>query len=163
MSDPQTLAEIVKAVAPQAPAFLRGTVRSVNKGEMTCVVRPETGGEDFADVPLRVTRVADDVGFIVIPRVGAAVVLLLLDEYRAVVASVQEWDEIIIKHGDKTTGAIFRSGEVLLGNLNRANYRVVRGEELNTYLLAIQTAIIGLGGAIGPPPDFIYSSEVKVS
>lgn len=157
----ETLADIINAAVKKDVVFTVGTVKSVDEAEMTCVVTPEDKGEDIEDVPLRIMRYADGVGFSIVPKAGTETIVLWLDEHRPSIFRVHEWDKIIVQNKEGH-GLIIRSGELLLGVEVGATHPVAWGDALTPYLNQIRTAILGLGGALAPVPT-ISSAEVKTS
>ena len=157
----ETFSELVNAVAKIPDVFTVGTVFTVDEAEMTCVVTPEDGGQDVEDVPLRVMRYADAVGFSIVPVVGTEVIVAWLDKSRPVIFRVHAWDKVVIQNKDGH-GVIVKKGGVLLGIEAGATHPVAWGDVLTTYLGQMRTVINGLGGALGPVPA-VSSAEVKVS
>jgi len=157
----ETFTDLINAVVKMKNVFTVGTIKSVNEAEMTCVVTPEDEGEDIEDVPLRIMRYANAVGFTVVPVINTEAVVLWLEEQRPLIFRVHEWDKIIVQN-EQGHGLIIRSGELLLGVEARATHPVAWGDVLTTYLNTMRTVIIGLGGALGPIPT-ISSTEVKTS
>lgn len=156
-----TFADLVKAVADIKDVFTVGTVKSIDESEMTCVVTPEDEGQDIEDVPLRIMRYADSVGFTIVPVINTEVVVAWLDKHRPLIFRVHEWDELIAQNKEGH-GLIIRSGELLLGVESGATHPVAWGDVLATYLNTMRTAITGHGIALDPVPSF-NSVEVKTS
>jgi len=157
----ETLSDIVNTLAKVEKIFTVGTVAAVNEAEMTCTVTPEDGGEDIADVPLRIMSYAGAVGLAVIPVVGTEVVVAWLDRLRPLVFRVQEWDKVVLRNEAKM-GITVKNDSVVLGNHATATHPVAWGDALATYLIQIQAAVNGLGGALPAPPR-VSSAEVRTS
>jgi hypothetical protein len=157
----ETFTDLINAVVDKRDVFTVGTVTSVDEAEMTWTVTPEGEGQDIEDVPLRIMRYADAVGFTVIPAVGTEAIVLWLGRGRPLIFRVHKWDKIIVQNKEGH-GLIIESGEVLLGVESRATHPVAWADTLATYLTTMQAVIVGLGGVLGPVPN-IASAEVKVS
>lgn len=164
-----TFTEMVNAVVKQKDAFTVGTIFSVDEAEMTCVVTPEDGGQNIEDVPLRIMRYADAVGFSIVPVVGTEVIVAWLDKLRPVIFRIHEWDKIVIQNAEGH-GAIVKAGEVLLGVEASATHPVAWGDAIASHLAAFKAAYDAHthGGMVpvpgpSPTPPNISSAEVKVS
>jgi len=156
-----TFTEMINAVIKKDPLFTVGTVKTVDEAEMTCTVTPEDGGQDIEDVPLRIMRYADSVGFTAVPVLNTEAIVLWLGPQRPVIFRVHEWDKVIIQNKDGH-GVIVKKGGVLLGLEAGATHPVAWGDVIATYLAQIQVEVNLLGGALAAPPT-VSSAEVKTS
>lgn len=157
----ETFSDLVNAVAKQKDVFTVGTVFTVDEAEMTCVVTPEDGGQDIEDVPLRVMRYADAVGFSIVPVVGTEVIVVWLDKSRPVIFRVHEWDKIVILNKDGH-GIVINSGDIVLGISAKAEPAVL-GNKLEQRIAALEGAFnwhvhagVAAGGAnTGGPSNMV--------
>ena len=133
-----TFSDLVNAVAKIPDVFTVGTAFTVNEAEMTCVVTPEDGGQNIEDVPLRVMRYADAVGFSIVPVVGTAVIVAWLDKSRPVIFRVHAWDKIVILNKDGH-GIVINSSDIVLGISAEAEPAVL-GDKLEQRLSALEGA-----------------------
>jgi len=157
----ETFTDLVNAVVKKTIAFTVGTIKTVDEAEMTCVVTPEDGGQDIEDIPLRIMRYPNAIGFTIIPVINTEVIVAWLGERRPVIFRIHEWDKVIIQDEDGH-GIIIKKGEILLGVEASAIHPVAWGDIVMDYFGSVRTAILGLGGALGPPPS-MSSTKVKVS
>ena len=94
----ETFSDLVNAVVKKKVAFTVGTIKTVDEAEMTCVVTPDDEGEDIEDVPLRIMRYPNSIGFTVVPVINTEVIVVWLGERRPVIFRVHEWDKVIIRY-----------------------------------------------------------------
>jgi len=163
----ETFSDLVNAVAKIPDVFTVGTAFTVNEAEMTCVVTPEDGGQDIEDVPLRVMRYADAVGFSIVPVVGTEVIVVWLDKSRPVIFRVHEWDKIVIQNKDGH-GILINSGDIVLGISAKAEPAVL-GNKLEQRLSALEGAFnyhlhggVVVGGGTTGGPSFTVTGEPEV-
>ena len=162
-----TFTDIVNAVMKKSPAFTVGTVFTVDEAEMTCVVTPESGGENVEDVPLRIMRYANAVGFTAIPAVGTEVIIAWLDNRRPVIFRVHEWAKIVIQNKDGH-GILINPGDIILGVSAEAEPAVL-GNQLAQRLSALEGAFnyhvhtgVVAGGANTAGPSNTVDGEPEV-
>jgi hypothetical protein len=109
-----TFTELVQAVQKHPKLFTVGTVTYVDEDTMSCKITPEDGGEAVDNVPIRVMRHANEIGFSVVPKVGTEVIVMWLDEYRPTIFQVHEWDKVIVKNkGD--VGMVIKGDKIWVG------------------------------------------------
>jgi hypothetical protein len=105
---------LVQAVQQHPKLFTVGTVTAVDEGTMSCKITPEDGGEVVDNVPIRVMRHGNQIGFSVVPKVNTEVIVMWLDEYRPTIFQIHEWDKVIVKNkGD--VGMVIEGDEIWVG------------------------------------------------
>ena len=134
----ETFTDLINAVVKQTIVFSVGTVKTVDEAEMTCVVTPEDKGEDIEDVPLRIMRYADAIGFSVIPVINTEVIVAWLRPQRPIIFRVHEWNKIIIQNKEGH-GIIINPGNIILG-IEKDSETGVKGDSLNDRITALEDA-----------------------
>jgi len=163
----ETFSELVNAVAKIPEVFTVGTIFTVDEAEMMCVVTPEDGGQNVEDVPLRVMRYADAIGFSIVPVVGTAVIVAWLDKSRPVIFRVHAWDKVVIQNKDGH-GILINPGDVVLGVSAKAEPAVL-GNKLEQRLSALEGAFndhvhtgVTAGAANTAGPSNLVTGEPEV-
>lgn len=91
------LREALKELLGEMPDQLFiATVESVDEITFSCNVVQEKEEIPIENVPLRVMRLNDELGFTVVPKVGTFVVVGLING-RPTILKVQEWDRIYLE------------------------------------------------------------------
>ena len=83
-----------------------GTVTSVDKTAMTCDVKPDNEGAEYVNVRLRAVVDGGQDGFVIFPKKGSNVTLLLLDEHTALVVQYSAVDTYGIRSGSESFKSI---------------------------------------------------------
>jgi hypothetical protein len=97
--------------------FTVGTITDVDEPTMSCTIKPEDGGEVVKNVPIRVMRYANQIGFSVVPRVGTEVIVMWLDEYRPTIFQIHEWEKVVVKN-KSDVGMVVQGNEIWVGEVD---------------------------------------------
>jgi hypothetical protein len=157
----ETFTDLINAVTKKDPVFTVGTVKAIDEAEMVCTVTPEDGGEDIEDVPLRIMRYADSVGFTTVPVLNTEAIVLWLGPQRPVIFRVHEWDRVIIQNKEGH-GIIIKPGSVIIG-IEEESEPAVLGDQLAKRITALEGAfnyhthggVVAGGGNSGGPSNTV--------
>lgn len=92
----------LKALVGKPAAPITGTVTAVDVAACSCDVEPNDGGAPVLGARLRAVLDGSDAGVLLVPKVGADVLLLPLDDYTFAVALASELTEARITIGGST-------------------------------------------------------------
>lgn len=137
----EALGQFVRAFIK--PELVRGTVKSVNKNNKTCIVEPTDGGADYTDVKLTAAEGNNVDAVVMYPKVGSTIFLATLEgnSTDTFVAQMTEVEEVVFHDGKN--GGIAITPE-LVTQLSRMTARIDR----------LESAIKGGIAAVPPaPPD----------
>ena len=167
MPEPTTFTEYVRAVQNNPEIFTIGKVTAINEADMTCTVTPEDGGENIEDIPLRIMRHPDAVGFTVIPVDQTEAIVMWLGPHRPTIFRVHAWNKVVIQN-DKGHGIIINPANVILG-IEEESEPAVLGDQLAQRIAALESAYnshthdgVLAGGAITGNVDFTVDGEPEV-
>lgn len=91
-----------------------------------CDVRPEKAGEamlQYVPMAFRVLNTDDDLGIIVVPKVGTEVLVNWVDG-RPTIEACQEWDRMILKKGDNLWIEIAENDDILVQTAGAVEVKV---------------------------------------
>lgn len=91
---------LLRQLTAKPNQVVTGTVTAVNEDRLTCDVAPHDEGADHVQVRLRSVLDGGQDGFVIIPKVGSDVTLLLLDEDTALVIQYSAVEVYAVRTAD---------------------------------------------------------------
>ena len=142
---------LLNMLVDHPPQPLTGTVKAVDLSAGTCDVEPNDGGADILGARLRAVLDGAAVGLLLVPAVGADVVLLPLDAHSYAVVLASELSEARVTIGARTwvmngNGIVLNGGQK--GGLPLVTPLVAL---LNNLITQVNTHSLSIGGTPLPP------------